>query len=272
MCYNIYVEKCRNMYKEVGMNQILVTKKLYVTPELKRKKKAYKAYFVLSIFLIVILTSVYVYSEYDRNKSEEASADLLQEMTKTASANEKDKTIADDEILTIILNGTQEDYDEMQELQTTVSDLNEQAKVEKNNENYSYKTVASISIPKIDVNYAVLQGETGTLDEIESLLKISPVKFHGGEPNEVGNFCIVGHNYRNNKFFSKVPTLVNGDRIQLTDLSNRTLTYEVYDVHTVNPSDVHDTTQKTNGKKEVTLITCTNDSKLRVIVRCREVK
>ena len=32
------------------MNQILVTKKLYITPELKRKKKIYKANFVLSIF------------------------------------------------------------------------------------------------------------------------------------------------------------------------------------------------------------------------------
>ena len=28
------------------MNQILVTKKLYITPELKRKKKIYKFYFM----------------------------------------------------------------------------------------------------------------------------------------------------------------------------------------------------------------------------------
>ena len=59
------------------MNQILVTKKLYITPELKKKKKAYKAYFFLSVFLICILISVYIYAEYDRNKSEEASASLL---------------------------------------------------------------------------------------------------------------------------------------------------------------------------------------------------
>ena len=30
------------------MNQILVTEKLYVTPELKRKKKMYKLYFLIS--------------------------------------------------------------------------------------------------------------------------------------------------------------------------------------------------------------------------------
>ena len=36
------------------MNQILITEKLYITPELKRKKKVYKFNFLLSIFLVVI--------------------------------------------------------------------------------------------------------------------------------------------------------------------------------------------------------------------------
>ena len=51
------------------MNQILVTEKLYITPELKRKKKIYKFYFILSVFVVCILTSFYIYAEYDRNKS-----------------------------------------------------------------------------------------------------------------------------------------------------------------------------------------------------------
>ena len=63
-----------------------------------------------------------------------------------------------------------------------------------------------------------------------------------------------------------------GDKVNLTDLTNRTITYEVYDMHTVDPSDTSDTTQLTGGKKELTLITCTDDGKQRVIVRCREVK
>ena len=52
------------------MNQILVTEKLYITPELKRKKKIYKFNFIISIFLVFVLTSFYIYAEYDRNKSE----------------------------------------------------------------------------------------------------------------------------------------------------------------------------------------------------------
>ena len=59
------------------MNQILVTEKLYITPELKRKKKIYKFYFILSVFVVCILTSFYIYAEYDRNKSAEASQQLL---------------------------------------------------------------------------------------------------------------------------------------------------------------------------------------------------
>ena len=39
------------------MNQILVTKKLYITPELRRKKRIYKIRFFLSIFAICLLFS-----------------------------------------------------------------------------------------------------------------------------------------------------------------------------------------------------------------------
>ena len=60
--------------------------------------------------------------------------------------------------------------------------------------------------------------------------------------------------------------------MNLTDLTGRVISYEVYDKHTVDPTDTRDTTQLTGGKKELTLITCTDDSKQRVIVRCKEIK
>ena len=101
----------------------------------------------------------------------------------------------------------------------------------------------------------------------DELLKISPCKFWGPNPNEVGNFCIVGHNYRSDKFFSNVPELEDGDIIEITDLSDRTLSYEGYDKYVVEPDDVRCTSQRTNGMKEITIITCTDDSKHRVIVK-----
>ena len=170
--------------------------------------------------------------------------------------------MVDDEVLVAYLDGKPNEVAEEQ-----VEDQNNQARnqVITTSDGESYSTIATVNIPKLNLSYPVLS-ETS-----DKLLKISPCKFWGPDPNEVGNFCIVGHNYRNKKFFSKVPTLEMGDTVKLTDLSGRTLTYKIYDKYTVDPTDVKCTSQLTNGKKEVTLITCTNDSKQRVIVKATQI-
>ena len=250
------------------MNQILVTKKLYITPELKRKKKIYKFNFFLSVFLVCALISFCIYAEYDRNKSEEVSQELLSEFSQDMN-NMQEKS----NILVAVLNENNEDQNlqEVEEAKPQTNLSNQNLAVKTTDAGYNYMTIASISIPKIDVNYSIIVGETGSLEETEALLKISPTKFWGPNPNEVGNFCIVGHNYRNTKFFSKVPTLENGDIIEITDSNNRKINYEVYNKYEVVPEDTTCLDQTTYGRKEITLITCTNDSKLRVIVKAREV-
>ncbi len=248
------------------MNQILISQKLYVTPELKRKKRIYKIYFIMSILALLILTSVCAYSEYDRNKSEEVSQQILSDINTTLEQREQSKS----DVLVVVLNNTQENAD----IEALTSEENQVPQKEKyvTESGYTYYTVATISIPKIDVNYSVIQGEKETEEEIDELLKMSPCKLEGPEPNKRGNFCIIGHNYRNTKFFSKVPTLELGDKINITDLTGKTLEYEIYRKYIVVPEDVSCLDQHTNGKREVTLITCTDDSKQRVIVKAREVK
>lgn len=262
------------------MNQILITKKLYITPELKRKKKIYKFDFFLSIFLLCILISACVYSEYARNKEEEMSKEILSNL----EISEDDTTVAKNNILVVVLNDDKNNIDNStnkgnnDDSRTgSLNNNSQQVKVpnaymQSTRDGYKYFTIASISIPKIDLSYPILKGETGSEAETEALLKISPTKFWGPDPNEVGNFCIVGHNYRNSLFFSKVPTLENGDIIHITDLTGRTIEYRIYNKYEVEPTDVTCTTQLTNGQKEVTLITCTNDSQNRVIVKGRELK
>ena len=68
--------------------------------------------------------------------------------------------------------------------------------------------------------------------------------------------CISGHNYKNSKFFGKLLNIKNGDTIQISDLNGKTLDYKVYDTFIVDPQDTSCTSQLTNGKIEVTLITC----------------
>ena len=212
---------------------------------------------------MLFLASLYIYAEYDRNKSEEVSQEILENMD-----NGNDDTVAKNNVLVVVLDDEEQNQN-TNDQQSQLANANK--KVQTTSGGFRYTTVATVSIPKLNLQYPVLDGETDSAEETEALLKISPTKFWGPEPNEVGNFCIVGHNYRNTKFFSKVPTLVSGDIITLTDLSGRTIQYKVYNKYEVAPTDVSCTTQLTNGKKEVTLITCTDDSKHRVVVKARQV-
>ena len=213
--------------------------------------------------LYIPLFAAYIYAEYDRNKSEEVSQEILENMD-----NGNDDTVAKNNVLVVVLDDEEQNQN-VNDQQSQLANVNK--KVQTTSGGFRYTTIATVSIPKLNLQYPVLDGETDSAEETEALLKISPTKFWGPEPNEVGNFCIVGHNYRNTKFFSKVPTLVSGDIITLTDLSGRTIQYKVYNKYEVAPTDVSCTTQLTNGKKEVTLITCTDDSKHRVVVKARQV-
>ena len=248
------------------MNQILVTKKLYITPELKRKKKVYKANFILSVFFLIILISVYIYAAYDRDKAEAMSQDILA----NAEQGQEDDTVVDSDVLIAVLNDT---IDDGTETPVAMAETNQNTKTKQQSQSgFTYVTDGKIAIPKLGIEYGILDGETDSEAETEELLKMSPVKFHGPDINTVGNYCIVGHNYRNSRFFSKVPTLVNGDIIQITDFANNiTVEYEVYDKYTVVPEDVSCTSQNTDGRTEITLITCTDDSSQRWIIKARAI-
>ena len=232
------------------MNQILVTEKIYVTPELKRKKKIYQFAFLISIICVCLLSSYYIYAEYDRTKSEEVSQEILAEIDNT-TINQ------DDGILRVALEAdTQEQNVEIQETESNKYVTQSGA---------TYTTEAVLNIPSLGINYPVLS------DTSEELLKISLNKFWGPSPNTVGNYCIVGHNYKNKKMFGKLADIKNGDIVELTDNSGKTIKYAVYNKYVVNPEDVACTSQLTNGNKEVTLITCTNYGKQRLVVKAREV-
>ena len=251
------------------MNQILVTQKLYVTPGMKRKKKLFKIEFFLSVFALIGLSTYGFCSAYDRNKSEAVSREIL-----GAMQVQPEKIVVAEQAVVLILNGSEDNSD-----RTTNSTEIEKVMVEREiqieeeqkvtaRDGTEYYTIGQIDIPTIDCHYPILASDTENFD---TLLKIAPVKFHGANPNEVGNFCIVGHNYRNSQFFSKVPKLENGDIIQITDTFGEVVEYEVYDKFIVKNTDTACTSQQTEGRREITLITCTNASNDdRVIVKARE--
>ena len=111
--------------------------------------------------------------------------------------------------------------------------------------------IGIIQIDKINIEYPIL---SKTNDE---LLKISPCKFFGPDPNKVGNLCIAGHNFDDDRFFSKLSLLDVGDIIEMYEIEK---------------NDMSCTSQETNGNKEITLITCNNINKKRLILKAKEME
>ena len=124
-----------------------------------------------------------------------------------------------------------------------------------------YPVIAKLEIPKIDL-------ETYVISEYSNqALGVSVTKFYGGNPNEVGNFCIAGHNYITKNMFHDLKKLSIGDTFSLIDKNRKEGMYKIYLVETVEPNETQCLSQKTDGRIEVTLITCTTDSSKRIIVK-----
>lgn len=246
------------------MNQILMSDKIYDTPTARKKRRLYKNIFTFSILVIAILVTYYIYGEYQKDKDESISQEILNEIS---FGYAEDTTVQDDSIIIGLdseIEDTQVQSSNIQDLKLTDSNKYT-VYVSENGTQYSVDSI--LSIPSIGIKYPVL-----TTTSVE-LLKISLNKFWGGEPNTVGNYCIVGHNYvSSEKFFGKLSKIQMGDEVLLQDSSGRTVVYKVYNKFIVEPEDVSATSQLTNGKKEVTLITCTNSGAQRLIVKCREIE
>lgn len=98
-------------------------------------------------------------------------------------------------------------------------------------------------------------------------LKISLCRFFGPEPGRIGNVCILGHNYNNDKFFSNVSLLKPNDEIVLYDNLQNSFYYFVENVYEVNNSDFSPIYDYDKNGIFLTLITCNNVNNNRIIVR-----
>lgn len=120
--------------------------------------------------------------------------------------------------------------------------------------------IGIVKIDKLKLDYPILS------DVSDELLEISPCRFAGPMPNEVGNLCIAGHNYIDNTFFAKISSLIKGDSIYIYDLSGNYLEYFVEKKYEVESSDTSILSQDTNGKRKLTLMTCNSLKGSRIVV------
>ena len=157
-----------------------------------------------------------------------------------------------------------EEYEQILNINSNNSSTSTDNKVILNNSSTeNFRTIGIIEIPKINISYPIIN------DYSETNLNIAPVKFMGPNINTPGNLVIVGHNNWNTDFFSNLHKLKNGDIVKLTDYKGNTVTYKVYNTYQTKQNDFSCLDQNTQGKTELTLITCVKYQKTkRLIVKC----
>lgn len=158
----------------------------------------------------------------------------------------------------------QDSIERVQEDETSETQVSEPIE-EINMEIKGNKVVGIIKIPKIDLEYPIL--EKTTVDT----LKLSITKFWGNKINEIGNVSLAGHNMLNGTMFGKLKNLQEGDIIELTDIQKVTLQYKVYKMYVTDPNDISCIRAENDNTREITLITCTNGNKNRLIVKAIEI-
>ena len=128
-----------------------------------------------------------------------------------------------------------------------------------------HKVVGIIKIPELNIEDPILENTN------KETLNLSITKFWGNRINEIGNVTLAGHNNLNGTMFGKIKKMQEGDIIELTDIQNVTLKYQVFKVYVIDPNDITCILPEQENVREVTLITCTNGNKNRLIVKAREI-
>ncbi len=128
-----------------------------------------------------------------------------------------------------------------------------------------YKVEGIIEIPKINIKYPIIDHTN------EETMKVSITKFWGPQANEIGNYTVAGHNNKDGTMFGKTKYLQIGDKIKLTNLKNETIEYEIFKIYSIDPDDVSCVESVENGTREITLITCTNGHKNRLVTKARQI-
>ena len=128
-----------------------------------------------------------------------------------------------------------------------------------------YDVIGLLKIPVIDLEYPIISEATDTT------MKISISRFWGGDVNGYGNLSLAGHNNYNGTMFGKNNKLKLGDMLELTDLFGNSIKYEIKEIFKTDPNDTSVLKTEKDSIREVTLITCSNGRKERLIIKALEI-
>lgn len=152
----------------------------------------------------------------------------------------------------------QESLESFKNMDSYIEDDKGEENIENNNEK---TTISILKIPKIDLEIAVVDGvEKEDIKYVVGHFKDSVM------PGEIGNLCVAGHRTSNyGQPFKEVDKLKEGDEI-IFIYNGGEYVYTVNKSFVVTPYDT-DVLDNTENEATMTLITCTLDSKDRLIIK-----
>lgn len=128
---------------------------------------------------------------------------------------------------------------------------------------YGQDIVGIIEIEKIGLIYAIVEGVED--ENIGVAIGHFP---NTVMPGEVGNCCLAGHNGgRYGRYFGDIDDLTLNDEVLVTTLDGLVYTYYVKSREIVEPTKTSVLNNTDDGKRMITMVTCTNHGKERLIVR-----
>lgn len=127
-----------------------------------------------------------------------------------------------------------------------------------------YNVIGTIQIPKTKVKYPIVDDiSTDAMDR-------AIVMLYGPGLNQIGNTVIAGHNYRNGGFFGNNKKLELGDKIYITDAYGNKVEYTITNKYLTTDTDFEYASRDTQGKREISLSTCTSDASKRLVIWAKE--
>ena len=130
-----------------------------------------------------------------------------------------------------------------------------------------YRVEGKLEMPSVKLQYPVLE-EMKNINELEISVAIQ----YGVGLNKVGNTVIIGHNYRSGLFFGSNKKMNIGDSIFIKDsATGKRIEYKIYNKYTTEENDTSFYNRNTNGKREVSLVTCMSNNNYRLVILAREV-
>ena len=234
---------------------------------------------VLTMLLVILIVAIlgvvgyFAYSMVAQQKVTTTAQTTIDEFEKaTTAVKKKQKKAVENAVTNEVTTEDGEGRDALAELNALMENKAAEEQLAQQTEDVepekvymeNYEVMGRIEIPKTKVDYPVLGELT------KKSLEIAVAIAYGPGLNQVGNTVIYGHNYRNSMFFSNNKKLLKGDKIYITDQYGERVEYTIYRVYQTTADDATYMTRDTEGRREISLQTCTDDSSKRIIIWAAE--